>query len=93
MRRRRSGPAFAVAKPDDRDDEHQLDHQEHGRRPPEDVGEEHVGGPREVGAGVEGRLGERTTAPGERKRGGDEPESNSRHGDESPQVTVKKLGH
>src|SRR2546425_11799576 len=93
LRRRRSGAPFAVAEPDDCDEEQQLDRREHGRRPPEDVGEEHVGGPREVGAGVERRLGERTATPGDGERGGGEPESNTRHGDESPQVTVTKLGH
>src|SRR2546422_6017893 len=40
----------------------------HGRRPPEDVGEEDVGGPRVIGAGVERRLGERT-APAPITRG------------------------
>src|SRR2546425_5637116 len=58
LRRRRSGAPFAVAEPDDCDEEQQLDRREHGRRPPEDVGEEHVGGPREVGARSEEHTSE-----------------------------------
>src|SRR6266699_148447 len=79
VRRLGSGPPFAVAEPDQGDDEQRFDHDEHGGRPPEDVGEQHVGGAREIGAGVERRLRKRTAAPRQGERGGQKPESES-HG-------------
>src|SRR6266567_4257843 len=83
----RSGP-FTVAEADQRDDEQGLDDEEHAGRPPEDVGEEDVGGPREVGPGLERRLRERTAAPGNDERGGGQPEAPACHGVERRQVTL-----
>ena len=60
--------AFTVAEPDERDDEEHFDQDEDGGSPPENVGKQAIGGLGEVGAGAEGRLRERTGAPGQGER-------------------------
>src|SRR5437762_1025464 len=84
MRRLGSGAPLTVAEAYQRDDEQRLDDEEHAGCPPEDVGEEDVGSSREVGAGEERGLRERTATPGHDERGGGEPESKPARGDEDP---------
>src|SRR5207247_9937905 len=75
---------LTVAEPGQRDDQQALDDQEHAGRPPEDAGEELVDRRTEIRPGLECGLRERAAAACNPQRNGEQPESVSRHGVESP---------
>src|SRR4029077_15069099 len=84
----RSRTAFAVAEPDQGDEEQGLDEDEHDHGPPEYVGEQLIDRTTEIGPRPQRGLWEGAGTAAQGEGGGGQPEATARHGVAGPQVTL-----